>query len=48
VGTMVDRSDGKVDFGAPFASLLKLHIETFDSAQCPMCRAGSPVVKPGS
>jgi orotate phosphoribosyltransferase len=48
VGTMVDRSDGKVDFGAPFASLLKLHIETFDPAQCPMCQAGSPVVKPGS
>lgn len=48
VGTLVDRSDGRVDFGAPMASLLKLRIETFDPAQCPMCRAGSPVVKPGS
>jgi orotate phosphoribosyltransferase len=48
VGTLVDRSDGQVDFGAPLASLLKLHIEMFDPAQCPMCRAGTPVVKPGS
>jgi len=48
VGTLVDRSDGPVDFGAPLASLLKLHIKTFDPAQCPMCQAGTPVVKPGS
>jgi orotate phosphoribosyltransferase len=48
VGTLVDRSDGKVDFGAPLQSLLKLHIETFDPAACPLCAAGGKAVKPGS
>jgi orotate phosphoribosyltransferase len=48
VGTLVDRSDGKVAFGAPLESLLKLHIETFDPSDCPMCQAGSKPVKPGS
>jgi len=48
VGTLVDRSQGAVDFGVPLVSLLKLHIETFDPATCPLCRAGTPVVKPGS
>lgn len=48
VGTLVDRSQGNVYFGAPFVSLLKLQIETFDPATCPLCQAGTPVVKPGS
>jgi orotate phosphoribosyltransferase len=48
IGALVDRSDGRLDFGAPLESLLRLHIETFEAAACPMCREGSPVVKPGS
>ncbi len=48
VGTLVDRSDGKVEFGVRLESLLRLPIETFEPAACPMCRAGSAVVKPGS
>jgi orotate phosphoribosyltransferase len=48
VGTLVDRSDGKVDFGIPFESLLKLQIDAFDASLCPLCRAGTPVTKPGS
>jgi orotate phosphoribosyltransferase len=48
VGTLVDRSDGKVDFGARLESLLKLPIETFEPAACPLCQAGSKAVKPGS
>ena len=48
VGTLVDRSEGNTKFGVPFMSLLKLQIETFDPATCPMCQAGKPVVKPGS
>ena len=47
-GTLVDRSQGKVSFGVPLVSLLKLEIETFDHGTCPMCREGTPVVKPGS
>ena len=48
VGVLVDRSDGNVNFGAPLVSLLKLQIETFAPASCPLCQAGQPVVKPGS
>ena len=48
VGTLVDRSDGKVDFGVRLESLLRLNVDTFDPATCPLCRAGTPVTKPGS
>jgi len=48
VGTLVDRSGDKVGFGIPLESLLRLSIDTFDPATCPLCQAGLPVVKPGS
>ncbi len=48
VGTLVDRSGGKVGFGVPLESLLRLSIDTFDPATCPLCQAGMPVIKPGS
>ena len=48
VGTLVDRSGGKVGFGVPLESLLRLSIDTFDPATCPLCQAGAPVIKPGS
>src|ERR1017187_243133 len=48
VGALVDRSAGKVDFGVPLESLLRLSIDTFDPATCPLCQAGAPVIKPGS
>lgn len=48
VGVLVDRSEGNVSFGAPVVSLCKLQIETFVPASCPLCKAGQPVVKPGS
>jgi orotate phosphoribosyltransferase len=48
VGTLVDRSGGKVGFGVPLESLLRLSIDTFDPVACPLCQAGTPVIKPGS
>ena len=48
VGAVVDRSGGKVDFGVPFVPLLRLEVETFSAADCPLCREGSAPVKPGS
>lgn len=48
VGTLVDRSGGKVGFGVPLESLLRLSIDTFDPVTCPLCQAGMPVIKPGS
>lgn len=49
VATIVDRSGGnKVDFGVPFYSLLKLHVETFSPDALPPDLAALPPVKPGS
>jgi orotate phosphoribosyltransferase len=48
VGAVVDRSGGTVDFGVPFVPLLRLEVETFSAADCPLCRTGSSPVKPGS
>lgn len=48
VGTLVDRSDGKLDFGVRLESLLRLQVDTFDPAVCPLCKAGTPLMKPGS
>jgi orotate phosphoribosyltransferase len=48
VGVIVDRSAGKVEFGAPFLSLLSIDAESWEEADCPLCREGRPIVKPGS
>ena len=48
VAVLVDRSGGRVAFGPPLAPLLQLDIATYDSADCPLCRAGLPLVKPGT
>ncbi|ADQ04728.1 orotate phosphoribosyltransferase [Caldicellulosiruptor owensensis OL] len=48
VAGIVDRSGGKVDLGYPLKTLLTLEIETFDPEECPLCKEGIPIVKPGS
>ena len=48
VGVLVDRSGGQVDFGVPLVPLLALDIATYDPADCPLCRDGVPLVKPGT
>ncbi len=48
VGVLVDRSGGQVDFGVPLVPLLALDIATYAPADCPLCRAGRPLVKPGT
>jgi len=47
VASLIDRSEG-IDFGVTFVSLAKVKIETYSQDACPLCRAGQPVVKPGS
>ena len=46
--TIVDRSNGAVKFGVPFASLLALQVEAFAPDKLPADLAAIPVVKPGS
>lgn len=48
VGMIVDRSNGKVSFGVPQVSALKLDAVSFASEECPLCKENLPLVKPGS
>ena len=48
VGSVVDRSDGAVDFGVTFRALVAMDIKSWDENQCPLCKEGAPIVKPGS
>ena len=49
VGIVVDRTGGKVDFGAPIKSVISLEVESYEADSCPLCRAGGePPIKPGS
>ncbi len=46
--SIVDRTDGKIDLGAPYSALWKVSIPAWGPELCPPCRAGIPVIKPGS
>ena len=48
VASIVDRSGGKVDFGVPYRALLSMEVVSYEAAACPLCKAGTPAVKPGS
>jgi orotate phosphoribosyltransferase len=47
-GSIIDRSGGAVDLGIPRAALETLNVVAYSPEDCPMCKAGQPVVKPGS
>ena len=46
--SIIDRSGGKVEFDAPYRALETLTVETYDPSDCPLCKAGTTAVKPGS
>ncbi|HSD64537.1 MAG TPA: orotate phosphoribosyltransferase [Ignavibacteriaceae bacterium] len=48
VGYIVDRSNGKVDFGYPQKSTIKMEVISYLPEECPLCKQNIPVVKPGS
>jgi len=48
VGSIVDRSNGKVDFGVPFKAVLSMEVVSYEADDCPLCEQGIPAVKPGS
>jgi orotate phosphoribosyltransferase len=48
VGILVDRSGGRVDLGVPLVPLLQVDIATFAPDDCPLCRDGQPLIKPGT
>jgi len=48
VGSLVDRSGGKVDFGVPAATMVTLEVPAYAPDECPLCRAGVPLTLPKS
>jgi orotate phosphoribosyltransferase len=48
VAVLVDRSGGGIDLGVPYVALAAMDIATWDATECPMCRRGETVLKPGT
>ena len=49
VGSIVDRTGGKIDFGVPFKAVISVDVESWEPDECPLCKEGKlEVVKPGS
>jgi orotate phosphoribosyltransferase len=48
VAVLVDRSGGEANLGVPYVALATMEIATWDVADCPYCRRGEPVIKPGT
>lgn len=47
-GSIVDRSGGRAAVGVPRVALVTMQVDSYDPADCPLCRRGIPAVKPGS
>jgi len=49
VAVLVDRSGGKIDFGAKLAAAYTAEVISYSADDCPICKAGEiPLIKPGS
>lgn len=48
VGYVVDRSNGKVNFGYPQFSTMQIEAVSFAPEECEYCKKGDELVKPGS
>jgi orotate phosphoribosyltransferase len=47
-GSIIDRSGGQAEVGAPRIALATLRVTAYPPENCPLCRDGLPVTKPGS
>jgi orotate phosphoribosyltransferase len=47
-GSIIDRSGGRVDLGVHRVALATLDTAVWKPEECPLCREGTPLVKPGS
>ena len=48
VGCIVNRSGQELDFGVKLKSLIKLNFPTYKPEECPLCKKGVEITKPGS
>jgi orotate phosphoribosyltransferase len=46
--SIIDRSGGKAQVGAPRVALSTIEVVSYQPGDCPLCRQGIPVTKPGS
>lgn len=47
-GALIDRSGGRLELAVPARALLEINIPSYDQVDCPQCRAGEAITKPGS
>lgn len=48
IACIVDRSGGSANFGYDFVALHTMNIETWEKEDCPLCRDGIELIKPGA
>jgi len=48
VGVLVHRPAHPIDFGVPFFACHTAEVISYQPSACPLCKAGIPLVKPGS
>lgn len=47
-GALIDRSGGTLELNVPARALLEMEVPSYEPDDCPLCRAGSSAVRPGS
>lgn len=47
-GALIDRTGGLLDLSVPAHALLTMLVPTYEPEQCPLCRSGVPIYRPGS
>jgi orotate phosphoribosyltransferase len=45
---LIDRSGGKLEWDVPAKALIEISIPSYEAFECPQCRRGEPITKPGS
>ncbi len=49
VASLVDRSNGNVDFGVKYVNLISMEVVSYEEDECPLCKEGKiQLTKPGS
>lgn len=48
VGALIDRTKGKIEWNLPARALLEMEVPSYQAEECPLCRAGGAVTRPGS
>ena len=48
LGLLVDRSGGTIGFGVPVEALVRMRVQAWPAATCPLCKEGVPLASRGS